>query len=55
MQPEKEEPRSQSQMNQPDLKALRINRLRDYMNMFGLSSTNSMGLDALVHTKEYQA
>ena len=38
----------------PDLRALRLNRLKDYTQIFGLSPQNCVGLDSIVHGAEYR-
>ena len=43
-----------SKTTAPNLQSLRLSRLRDYISLFNLSPTNSLGLDSLVHSKEYQ-
>ena len=33
---------------------MRLQRLKDYMQMFGLNSENAVGLDLVVHGPEYR-
>ena len=40
--------------NKPNLRALRLQRLKDYVQIFGLSPPNSVGLDSIVHGAEYR-
>jgi hypothetical protein len=40
--------------DKPNLRELRLRRLKEYVQIFGLSAQNAVGLDSIVHGAEYR-